>query len=191
MLERVCGFFSPLRWQRRCPLFNCELPKFHATCCKHEALATTEGIGTLAQKSVYLPNKMAVFTFCSDSSSCSSRGRRCTLTSSLIRSPWRSITSRVGQQRWSRCSVAAHSRQMGRSQGWQKSRSSCPGCRVQRTGRTRRPQAFSSSKAWMEWDAVRFCRLRTHRHMSTSLSQNTDLDFPGCLLLSVQTVLVC
>ena len=99
-------------------------------------------------------------TFCSDSSSRSRRGRRHMLTSSRMRSPWRSMISCAGQQRWSRCSVAAHSKQTGRSHGWQKSRSSWPGWREQRTGRQRRPRAFSSSRAWTEWDAVLFCRLR-------------------------------
>lgn len=117
-------------------------------------------------------------TFCSDSSNLSRRGRRRTVTRSRTRSPWWSITSRVGQQRWSRCRVAAHSRQTGRSQGWQKSRSSWPAWREQRTGRQIRPRDFSSSRAWTEWDAVRFWRLQTGKrtdvHMWLKFSNHTS-----------------
>lgn len=73
------------------------------------------------------------------------------------------MTSRVGQQRWSRCCVAAQSRQTSRSQGWQKSRSSWPRWRLQRTGRLRTPPDFSSFRQRTEWDAVRFCRLEEGR----------------------------
>lgn len=112
-------------------------------------------------------------TFCSESFRRSRWGLRRPLTSSRMRSPWRWMTSRVGQQWWSRCSVAAHSRQTGRSQGWQKSRSSWPGWRQQRTGRLRRPLDFSSVRQRTEWDAVRFCRLEKRqqtRHQCLSIT---------------------
>ncbi|TNN36000.1 hypothetical protein EYF80_053839 [Liparis tanakae] len=97
----------------------------------------------------------------------SMRGLRLAATTSRMRPPWRSAASRAGRQPWSRCSVAAHSRQTGRSHGGQKRRSSWPGCSEQRIGRRRRPHDFSSSRRCTEWHAKPH---RLTQHTSQRLS---------------------
>lgn len=133
-----------------------------SSTCKTDNKLFHKSLSEIGVKSFEISSKLFVLKFCtfsSESVSRSIRGPRCSEISSRMRSPWRSMTSCVGQQRWSRCSVAAHSKQTGRSQGWQKSRSSWLGWKEQRTGRLRPPHDFSSSRSWTEWDAVRFCLL--------------------------------